>query len=195
MVAHLSVTDIRQFIYCPRIVYYTVGLDLPRPVTAKMESGTASHSREEDLERRRTFKAYGVREEGATREFGVSLFSERLNLSGRIDMALVLPQEVCPVEYKDSTWPVGLHHKYQLAAYALLAEEHWGKPVRRVFVYRIPLRRAQEIIITPAMRRYTTRLLNGIRAALDADLRPAPTSRRGRCVDCEFRRYCPDVWE
>jgi CRISPR-associated exonuclease Cas4 len=99
------------------------------------------------------------------------------------------------VEYKDSVGPLGLHHKYQLTAYALLAEEHWGKPVRRLFVYWIPLRKAQEIIITPAMRRYTTRLLNGIRKVLTADLRPGPTSRRARCMDCEFRRYCPDVWE
>ena len=195
MVVHLSVTDIRQFIYCPRIVYYTVGLDLPRPLTAKMESGTISHSREEDLERRRSFKAYGVHEEGARREFGVSLFSERLGLSGRIDMALILPREVCPVEYKDSVGPLGLHHKYQLTAYALLAEDYWDKPVRRIFVYWIPLRKAQEIVISPAMRRYTTRLLNGIRKVLDMDLRPDPTSRRARCVDCEFRRYCPDVWE
>ena len=134
-------------------------------------------------------------EEGARREFGVSFFSERLGLSGRIDMALVWSGEVCPVEYKDSPGPLGLHHKYQLTAYALLAEEEWGKPVRRVFVYWIPLKKAQEIAITPAMRRYTMRLLNAIRKVLSEDLRPAPTSRRRRCVDCEFRRYCPDVWE
>lgn len=195
MITRLNVTDIRQFIYCPRIVYYTVGLDLPRPLTAKMEVGTASHSLAEDKERRRTFRAYGVQEEGASREFGVSLYAERLGLGGRIDMALVLPQEVCPVEYKDSVGPLGLHHKYQLTAYALLAEEYWGKPVRRVFVYWIPLRKAQEIAITPAMRRYTTRLLNAMRRMLEEDVRPGPTSRRARCHDCEFRRYCPDVWE
>ena len=90
MATVLSVTDIRQFMYCPRIMYYTVGLSLPRPLTAKMESGTSSHGRVEDLERRRSFRAYGVSEEGARREFGVSFFSERLGLRGRIDMALVL---------------------------------------------------------------------------------------------------------
>lgn len=195
MVAQLRVTDIRQFVYCPRIVYYTVGLDLPHPITAKMEAGTAQHIREGDLERRRSFKPYGVEGVGARREFDVPLFSERLGLSGRMDMMLVLPNEVCPVEYKDSQGPVGLHHKYQLAAYALLAEERWGKPVRRVFVYWIPLRRASEVVITGAMRRYATRLLNAMRRMLEDDLRPLPTARRARCVDCEFRRYCPDVWE
>ncbi len=195
MAAQLRVTDIRQFVYCPRIVYYTLGLELPRPITAKMEAGAAQHIREGDLERRRSFRPYGVAAEGVRREFDVPLSSERLGLSGRMDMVMVLPNEVCPVEYKDSLGPVGLHHKYQLAAYALLAEERWGKPARRVFVYWIPLRRATEVVITGAMRRYAVRLLNEIRRMLEDDLRPAPTGRRARCVDCEFRRYCPDVWE
>jgi CRISPR-associated exonuclease Cas4 len=193
MTVQLSVTDIKQFIYCPRIVYYTVGLDLPRLRTAKMESGVEAHAQVQALERRRSLKAYGIEDEQASREFGVALFSERLGLSGRIDMAIVLAHEVCPVEFKDSEGRLGLHHKYQLTAYALLAEEHWGKPVRRVFVYWIPLKKAQAIRITPAMRRYTVRLINSIRGMLQADMRPPPTSRRARCRDCEFRRYCPDV--
>lgn len=194
MTSQLSVTDIRQFIYCPRIVYYSLGLDLPRPLTAKMDAGVVAHIREEGMEQRRSSRAYGIKGEDVKKEFGGTLYSERLGLVGRVDMMLVLPNEVCPVEYKDSRGPLGLHHKYQLTAYALLAEERWGKPVRRVFVYWIPLRRAQEIVITPAMRRYTVRLLNGIRRMLGDDLRPKPTSRRARCHDCEFRRYCPDVW-
>ena len=195
MSSRLTVTDIRQFVYCPRIVYYTLGLDLPRPLTAKMAAGTAEHLHTEELERRRSLRTYGMTEGDASREFNVKLSSERLGLHGRIDMALVTASEICMVEFKDSRGPLGLHHKYQLAAYALMAEEHWSKPARRVFVYWIPLRRAQEIVITPAMRRYALRLINAMRQVLAADKRPAPTSRRARCFDCEFRRYCPDVWQ
>ena len=36
------VTDLKQYAYCPRVVYYTYCLPLLRPMTFKMERGIAS---------------------------------------------------------------------------------------------------------------------------------------------------------
>jgi len=56
------VTDLKQFAYCPRVVYYSYCLPLIRPVTYKMEAGREAHLDEKGREERRSLRAYGLRE-------------------------------------------------------------------------------------------------------------------------------------
>jgi len=189
----LTVSDVRQHVYCPRIPYFRLGARLPhRFVTVAMQEGILEHQRTEALEQRRSLRAYGLTD--GERAFDVQLRSERLALGGRVDMVIRRASEVIPVEFKNTRAGLGLHHKYQLAAYALLAEERFGRPVRRTFVYFIPLKRAQPVEITPAMRAYTKRVLNEIRAAVQHERMPAGTRMLSRCGVCEFLPYCNDRW-
>jgi CRISPR-associated exonuclease Cas4 len=186
----LTVTDIRQHTYCPRIPYYRYVMPLERPVTAKMDLGKEEHETTSVKEARRTLKAYGIKE--GERRFGVGLYSDSLGLRGKIDMVILTPREVIPVEYKMAA-EVGLHHKYQLTAYAMLAEHTFGGTVTRAFAYLTPAKKAREIPITPAMREHVKKLLAGLRASIANERLPRPTPHRGRCTDCEYRRFCGDV--
>lgn len=189
----LNASDVRQHVYCPRIPYFRLGLRLVhRPTTYKMQEGRLVHEEHEEREHRRSLHAYGL--SAGKRHFNVSMTSERLGLSGRVDMVIVCPSEAVPVEFKNSSAPLGLHHKYQLTAYALLAEEHFRQVVRRTFVYFIPRQRAHEVVITPAMRRYTKRILNEIRRAVEQERMPEGTRVLGRCRECEFLPLCNDRW-
>ncbi len=190
MEAELTVTDIRQHVYCPRIPYYQYSMPLERPVTAKMDLGKEEHETTSAKEARRTLKTYGL-EEGE-RHFGVSLSSEVLGLRGKIDMVILTPHETIPVEYKMAA-AVGLHHKYQLAAYAMLAEHTFGRSVTRAFVYLTPMKRAVEIPITAAMRGHVKKVLAALRDSMENERLPKPTPYRKRCVGCEYRRFCGDV--
>lgn len=185
-----DVTDVRQHVYCPRIPYYRYTMPLERPVTAKMDLGKEEHETVSAKEARRTLKAYGL-EEGE-RRFGVDLYSRHLRLRGRIDMVIFTRQEVIPVEYK-MTAGVGLHHKYQLTAYAMLAEHVFSWAVSRTFAYLTPEKRAVEVPVTAAMRERVRRVLDELRDAVWRERLPAPTPHRGRCTGCEYRRFCGDV--
>ena len=187
-----TVTDVRQYVYCPRVVYYTYCQPLrkDRKGTYKMQAGEESHEDTEKKEARRSLRAYGLDE--GERHFAVHLHSDHLGLTSLLDMVITTRTEVIPVEYKHSTGSVGLHHKYQLAAYALLAQEKWDRPVRRGFFYFIPPKRAEEMIITGNRRHFVRRTLWEIRRMIDSEEKPAPTRHSGRCTDCEFRRYCDD---
>ncbi|HZU05391.1 MAG TPA: CRISPR-associated protein Cas4 [Chloroflexota bacterium] len=189
----LTVSDVRQHVYCPRIPYFRLGLRLAhRPTTYKMQEGRLAHEATEGREHRRSLRAYGL---GAgERQFNVLLASERLGLSGKVDMVIVCPDEVVPVEFKNSTARLGLNHRYQLTAYALLAEERYQRPARRAFVYFIPTKHAQEVGITPAMRAYTKRVLADIRRAVGDERMPEGTRVLGRCRECEFLVLCNDRW-
>lgn len=127
----LTVSDVKQYPYCPRIVYYSYLLPLrARPTTYKMEEGQRVHARTVELEERRSLRAYGLKD--GVRHFDVKLESEKLGLRGNLDMVVETPSEVIPVDFKNSSG-IGLNHKYQLAAYALLVEEAWNRSVRRGF--------------------------------------------------------------
>jgi len=187
------VSDVKQFAYCPRVVYYSHLMpQRARPVTLKMEAGLDEHDRQAVLEDRRTLRAYGL--DQGRRHFDVALTSRRLGLSGRLDLVIETKDEVVPVDFKASEGGVGLNHKYQLSAYALLVEEAWRRPVRRGFVLMVPQKRAIEVRVTSNMRGWVHRALREVRAMLAAESKPEPTRMRGRCRDCEFRRFCPEVW-
>jgi CRISPR-associated exonuclease Cas4 len=74
-----------------------------------------------------------------------------------------------------------------------MLEDQWGIPVRRGFLYLIPLRKAQELRITARQRTALDQALAVMNAALLHERMPAPTRSRAKCVACEFRRFCNDV--
>lgn len=193
----LEVTDLKQYTCCPRIVYYRYCLPRIRPVTRLMAEGQTSHREEEAREERRSLKTYGV--EQGERFFQLVLQSEALGITGCLDLAIATPGRESPqgeaivVEYKHSEKKAGTHFKLQLAAYALLLEEAWGLPVRQSFLYSIPLREAERIPITPALRRKVFTTIAALRQMIEHERMPPAPGNATRCVQCEFRRFCNDV--
>jgi CRISPR-associated exonuclease Cas4 len=191
--APFRVTDLKQWVYCPRILYYAVCLPDVRPVTYKMQAGVEAGRDEEGREARRSLRAYGL-EEGR-REFNVPLVFDRLGLRGVVDMVIWLDDkgEVIPVDYKLSEI-AGTHFKLQLAAYGLMLEEASGLTARRGFLYFIPRRKAEEVPLDKRMRDRLAATLDAMHRVLRYEIMPDPTPQRAKCVACEFRRFCNDVF-
>lgn len=192
-----DVTDVKQYACCPRLVYYRVCLPDVRPLTYTMQVGTQSHQQEEDREQRRSLHNYGLGE--GERLFHYALTSEKLGLKGQVDMVIVSPsleaekKTIYPVEYKYSEQKIGTHFKLQLAAYALLLEEVFQVPVQRAFLYAIPRRKAEEVPITPLLRKKVLTALQQMQQLMLSEQMPPPTREYRRCPTCEFRRFCNDV--
>ena len=193
----LEVTDLKQYTYCPRIVFYRYCLPQVRPVTFTMEEGIRSHQEEELREDRRSLRNYNLTE--GERAFHLSLQSARLGLTGRIDLAIATPSRTASnaegivVEYKLTEQKAGAHFKLQLAAYALLLEEAWGLPVNRAYMYSISLRKSEPISITHQLRHKVTQTVTRIKQIVDSEIMPPPPESLHRCITCEFRRFCNDV--
>lgn len=193
----LEVTDIKQFIYCPRIVYYRYCLPRIRPVTSLMEEGVRQHEAEEDREERRNLHNYGLKV--GERFFHLSLQSAQLSLTGKVDLIIATPARTAPgaeaivVEYKYSENKAGAHFKLQLTAYALLLEEAWNIPVRKAFLYSLPLKRAEAIPITQLQRNKVLQTVQQIKHIVESEILPPPPTTQSRCISCEFRRFCNDV--
>lgn len=188
------VTDLKQYVYCPRILYYHACLPRVRPTTYKMQAGLDAQVSAEARERRRSLRSYGL--ESGERHFHVPLVSERLGMSGEVDLVIETEggsgPEAIPVDYKLSK-KAGPHFHLQLAAYALMLEDAWGLPVRAGFLYLIPLRKAQKVQITDRRRSDLAEALTLMNAILLKEQMPPATRQRARCAACEFRRFCNDV--
>lgn len=192
MQAPFRVTDLKQWAYCPRILYYSMCLPDVRPITYKMQAGIEEGHSEETREARRSLRPYGLKR--GRREFNVPLVSGRLGLRGIADMVVWVenePGEVIPIDYKLSQ-KAGDHFKLQLVAYALLLEEMSGLPAKRGFIYEIPLRQAVEVKFTTHLRNKLLHSLEDMYRMLLTEWVPDPTPQFGRCLMCEFRRFCND---
>lgn len=188
----IPVTDLKQWAYCARIVYYNRVMPGTGKATYKMREAIAAQELIEGLEMRRSLLEYGL--ESAERRFGVWLSDERLGLSGKLDLVLRATEEVAVVDFKLTSGQPGENHRMQLAGYCMLAEAVYGAPGRRAFMYRIPDNRVFAIEITRELRDSVEAAIDAIKQVGETQLCPEPTTVRGRCVECEFANYCADIW-
>jgi CRISPR-associated exonuclease Cas4 len=188
----LTATDLKQWAYCQRIPYYHHVMPVEYVRTYKMQRGRDIEAAVDAMEKRRGFRRYGL--EHGERRFGVWLHSEAMNLAGKLDLLLVTEHGCYPVDFKDTEGGVRYNHRFQLAAYAMLVEETLGRPVPHAFVYLVPSR---ELVMVPTgnqERDEVKRAAAAIRRMIEREEMPAPTPMRARCVGCEFRNYCGDIW-
>jgi CRISPR-associated exonuclease Cas4 len=188
----IPVTDLKQWAYCQRIVYYHRVMPAVGKPTFKMKEAVAAQDLVESLEMRRGLEAYGL--DGAQRRFNVWLSDEALGLSGKADLLLEAPGRVAVVDFKLTSGELGDNHRAQLAGYSMLAEAVLGVRAERAFVYRIPDNRIFAVEITAELRGEVLAAVDAIRKMCEVQWWPPPTPVRGRCVECEFANYCADVW-
>jgi len=191
-----TVTDLKQFSYCGRVVFYEQCLPHVRPRTYKMDAGRARHDDEPQRAARRSLRPFTLDEDAqpaVERAFDVALTDPTLRLTGVIDEVVYTACGApVPVDYK-LTKRVHSNHKLQLAAYALLLEAATGHNVPHGYIYLIPRRRVERVPVTAARRRRVHTLLDAMYTAIAEERFPPPASQRRRCLNCEFRRFCNDV--
>jgi len=188
----LRVNDLKQYEYCPRIVFYNTVMPVERKTTIKMDRGTAEEIRLDALEKRRTLKRYDLA--SGERRFHVWLESRRLGLSGKLDLLIVSPRGYFPVDFKYTRGRPHRNHAFQLAGYALLVEEAFNTQVQMGCIYLSPIQEVVAVELSDALKQETIGRLAAIRSMIQEGILPQPTDVRNRCEDCEFRNYCGDIF-
>lgn len=188
----LRATDLKQWAYCPRIVFYNQCMALTPPATPAMQAGSDLHARIELLERRRKLRPYNL--SAGQRQFEVWLKSRQHALSGKLDMLITTPAGLYPVDFKTAKGEPGENHRLQLAAYALMLEEQFACEVRTGFIYLLAHRNAVVVEIDAALRQRLLANLREVRAMIQAERFPGPAAERGKCWDCEYKLFCNDVF-
>ncbi|MBW2030599.1 MAG: CRISPR-associated protein Cas4 [Deltaproteobacteria bacterium] len=189
---HLRVSDLKQFHYCPRVVFYQYVLPVDRKVTYKMEKGKAAQEQIERLEARRKLRRFGLQE--GHRAFNVWLSSRTLGLSGKLDLLIETEEELYPVDFKFTRGRPFKNHLFQLAGYALILEDQKKKPVNAAFVYLLPQEDAVVYAMSLELKNECLATMNEIRRMVLEEKFPDPPAQRNKCEDCEYQNYCRDIW-
>lgn len=188
----MPVTELRQWAYCPRVVYYHITMPGAGRSTYKMEEGLRAQELIESLEMRRTLREYGLTD--AERQFGVWLSDAATGLSGRLDLLLRSERTAAVVDFKLTSGDVGENHKMQLAGYAVLVEKVLGLSVPNTFLFRIPDNRVFAVPVSEQLRDQVAKSIAAIRSMRESQELPEPTAVRARCTECEYANYCGDIW-
>lgn len=125
----------------------------------------------------------------------IRIESDTLRLKGIIDQVHVYENEFVPFELKtgkmpqDGVWP---SHRIQLAAYSMLIEEYFSKPVKEGFVVYLDSREKRHIAINPFMKEEINSLVNDVRALLESKKLPDFCDNENKCRKCGLRETCYD---
>lgn len=187
----ITVSDIVQFFYCPRKVYFLKTLGVPIIARHKMEYGEEVH----ELEKRRMLERkqiYGFdRDDVAEVLEGLQIEAPEIGLRGKVDVALKLKSgEVIPVDTK-YTDEISIQSQYrkQLCAYALLLEQHFKAQVRRGVIYFSLQKEPKVITILREDKEAVLRDIDHIRDLISKEIVPRGVSPE-KCEYCEVRKYC-----
>jgi len=119
--------------------------------------------------------------------------SDELKLKGIIDQVHVYGNEYVPFELKtgkmpqDGVWP---SHRIQLAAYSLLLQEKFKKPVKEGFVHYLDSRQKRQIVMNPYMADEVKQLVEEIIALLKGKDIPDFCSNENKCRKCGLKQTC-----
>jgi CRISPR-associated exonuclease Cas4 len=188
----IKVSDLRQYHYCPRVVYYQYVMPVDHKATYKMEKGKSAQAEIEVLEKRRKLKSYGLAE--GERLFGQWIMSNKLGLTGKPDLVIRTAAEIYPVDFKYTRDRPRKNHLYQLGGYALILEEQFQRPVKKGFIYLIPQKDAVVFSLTGELKQDCLKMVGEIREMIRHESFPPAPARRSKCTDCEYQNYCRDIW-
>lgn len=192
----VSVTDIKHYIYCPRLIYFDRVLHATPVFGSQQEDSKELHEDYVKKELRRKDAVYYSPEfVGAEKLLFASLSSSVLELQGNIDCIIkTVREEYIPVEYKNMNSDNGriwMQHKYQLVGYALLVENNYKTIVRRGFVNYIPETLNLQFEITPTMKSYVKRVLGHIKRIIrDGELPPIRVTKQKCTGGCGHKQIC-----
>ncbi len=192
----VSVTDIKHYIYCPRLIYFDKVLHATPIFGSQQEDSKELHEDYVRKELRRKDAVYYSPEfVGAEKLLFNPLSSSELGLQGNVDCIIKTAKgEFVPVEYKNMSSDNGrvcMDHKYQLVAYALLIEETFATIVKRGFVNYIPETLIRQFEITPTMKSHVKRVLGHVKRIIkNEELPPIRVAKQKCSGGCGHKQTC-----
>ena len=189
MLFSLPVNLIRQWCYCPRVVYYMelTNVAFHRPIWVKQ--GLDFHQIEKTLWSRRNLSRFSL-EKGKTYH-NLSLRDDTLGLHGIVDMAIETDTAVYGVEFKLSARAKKRGDQLQLSAYAMLLEKYFSKPSFVGFL--VGMKKAVHIVnIDQDKRDAVVAVCDKMRRMLRRGLKPFSSASLAQCCNCEYINFCND---
>lgn len=177
----LRVMALHALVYCERL-FYLEEVEEIRVADARVWAGRALH---EELDE-------------ADELVQLTLESEVLGIKGKLDAVRTRDGATYPIEHKrgrsakdDNGKPTAWQtDRIQLAAYALLLEEHLGRAIPEGRIRYHADRQTLRVPIDEALRASVAAAVQRARVLTIATSRPPVTTHEGRCAACSLAPVC-----
>ena len=123
----------------------------------------------------------------------IRIESGNLNLKGIIDQLEIYPAGIVPIDLKtgkmpnEGVWP---SHKIQVAAYAMLAEEHFNQEIKEGFVHYLDHKEKRHIAMNPFLKQEIKDLIKKVESILNSKKLPEIVSNLNKCANCGLKDIC-----
>ena len=186
----IPINLIRQYYFCPRIVYFNLLTDI-KPIFPKhIELGNDYHLLQYQLTKNRKFKKLKIDYEKILTEF--YLENKELNINGIVDLAFICKDEIIPVEYKFIENKPSFAYILQTVGYGILLEKEFKKPFKRGFIIYSNNIKFYQIILDEKLKNNFSKTLKNIEKILENGILPNSSASEAKCSQCEYLNYCDD---
>lgn len=184
----ISVTDLKNYVFCPYSLYIRKVLNIGERVTEYMLYG-----REVEKERIVAFLFRALNGEKLLKN--LHMVSRSLGLSGTVEYVIVdkygyyIPIDI---KWTEATRP-RRDHVVQVCAYALLIEETGLGKVKQCCLYYVSRNEGHLFRITYSysMRRLVLKILEEVKNMLKTAVPPRHVPDRRQCSSCPLALQCP----
>lgn len=176
---YLAISSVAEVVFCPRNFYYRV----VEGAEDENEHTLTGRLQEEKRSARRRRSRDGTI---ATRSVHVA--HDGLRISGIIDV-MEEDGELVPVEFKKGQLIESLHDDVQLCAYAMAAEEAFGRPVTHGYVVYVESKARRPVWFTDELREAVEDAVARARSIIASGAIPEPVND-ARCRGCALVQRC-----
>ncbi len=182
------INELKNFLYCPRISYYSLCLGIDRE-TGLSQLGIQAEQENKQRMKRRKHALHTIHQ--GQRWFDVQVFNHDLRLVGRLDEVIQTDSGLYLVDYKDTNQDYG-YWQVQMAAYrSCLASE---QAILGCYIYIIPSQQYHEITPSAKDTQKLGAILQQLEQMVQHEICPSPIGQLGKCRVCQYARFCNDIF-
>jgi len=185
----VPVNLIRQWCYCPRIVYYIELTDVAVTYPGWVAQGEKFHKYETKMWKRRNLSRFNL--DNGDLFFNVHGKSDKYNIHGVFDMLIETEDAVYPVEFKLSSSLKKKGGIFQLVAYGIIADDIFNKPCNYGF-FAEGEKLLQKVEFTEDIKNSVLIKAEEIREMIKKGVKPDTSATVFQCTNCEYLNYCND---
>ncbi|WEU40292.1 MAG: CRISPR-associated protein Cas4 [Candidatus Odinarchaeum yellowstonii] len=176
--------------YCPRIIYFIGVLKVTESEKEYMKEGKQEEEHEAEKEKRRKTLLAKRKEKILEKWINLKLSSPKLELIGIIDLAVNTNEGLKIIDIKNTDQEkLQPGYLYQTAAYALLAEEYFKKPVKNIIIYHTKNDKIFEIKLTDQIKQHVKWTITRIKQIIEKEKIPK-TKFKKQCQGCGYYPQC-----
>jgi CRISPR-associated exonuclease Cas4 len=185
----IPVNLIRQWCYCPRIVYYIELTEFKVVYPGWVKQGERFHQKETELWRRRNLSRFSLEKGEIHLDYDAKSIKHQIH--GIADMIIETDDTVHPVEFKLANSFQKKGGILQLVAYGMIMEESFQKKSPYGFLAEGE-KNISKIEFTEILKKEVIKKIKQIKQMLNRGIKPDSSATIYQCVRCEYRNHCND---